>query len=372
MLSSLSQKRDETKKKTRLKLQQYPPKPELLISLLFAGLLLVIPISTSAQTPEPQTPVKKSLAPDWLLVASPTVGWLQNTTTFPVPTGTDTNGDLSFDDYTMKDAGWGGGLTLTGFYKRLFLTNVSFIFPEINQARLLGNLTYLSTTIPTDTFVEPYLGFGILAVKTDAEFKDFNDTRLDDLGGITLKGFAHMDWISVDNSVLAAYPKLGLRLHIPIQHWHIQPFYSYMVENIETHARSGGGEVELWDYDESTGEITGSAPVDIVEVRAFDKTTIKDYRSHMMGLSFFLDFHYFMQLKGTVVHNNTHDLWTVRMIGSMMLTKHIGLTAYFEHSQKITVTNTFFLIGPAFVFTPEGFFEDMMARRKRAQQSKTE
>lgn len=311
-----------------------------------------------AQAPDSKAKTKLG-PPEWMVLASPTFGWLKNSATFPVPVGRNGDGDLKFDEYHAEDGGWGGGLTLVGTFHRFALTNVFFMFPDVNNASLIGNVTYLSTSIPTGTFIEPYLGIGGVVVDTEAEFNDFNDVRVDDLGGLTLKGFAHMDRIAVDNQVWAVFPKPGLRIKLPIQHWYLQPFYGYLVEDVHVRARSTGGNVTLYEFDPDTGEM-GATPADTIVVNPFDKTTDKVYKSHLAGTDFLIDFHYFVQLKGKVAYNVSHDLWTVRLIASMLLNKHVGVTAYFEHSQKITVTNTYFLIGPAFLFTPEGFLDEMM------------
>lgn len=324
------------------------------------------------ETPQEVTPEKVN-GPEWMVVVSPTVGWLRNTTTFPVPVGRDEDGELEFDDYEMTDDGWGAGVTLMGYYKRLSLTNVFFGFPDVNHAKLLGNITYLSVAIPTPIFVEPYLGTGLALIGTEADFYNFTDTRIDSLNNDTLwlEGHAHMGWISVDNTVVAPFPKVGAKFKIPLQHWYVTPFYSYMYEYVKVHARSGGGEVRLFECtDSSCDELAEDYPWDTVDVRAFDKTTVKNYHSHLVGADFFLDFHYFLQLRGKLYYNTNHDLWTVRLIGSMMFSKNMGISAYFEYTEKITVTNTYFLIGPSFVFSPPGFMDEMMERRKKKMESR--
>ncbi len=346
--------------------------PQLRIFSL-ALVLLYLTLSHTSAAQEVEGEAKPTVvAPDWMVMVSPTMGLLRNTTTFPVPVGRDGNDELVFEDYEMTDTGWGGGITVMGFYKRVALTNVFFGFPKVNHAKLLGSITYLSVAIPTPVFVEPYLGAGLALVSTDVDILNFNDTRIDDLGGMTMRGYAHMSWISVDNTVVAPFPKVGAKFKIPIQHWYATPFYSYMYEHVKTRARSNGGTVELWQCadqeDLSCPEITGDFPMDTVEVRAFDKTTEKNYHSHLVGADFFLDFHYFLQMRGKVYYNTNHDLWTVRLIGSMLFNENFGITAYFEYSQKITLTNTYFLIGPAFIFSQKEFkdsIREMKNRRKK-------
>jgi len=102
-----------------------------------------------------------------------------------------------------------------------------------------------------------------------------------------------------------------------------------------------------------------------VDVPAFDKDNPKLYVSNLVGTDFFLDFHYFLQLRGKVYYNLNHDLWTVRLIGSLLFNEWLGLSAYFEYTEKITVTNTYLMVGPAIVLAPEAFVEGLRARRRR-------
>ncbi len=317
--------------------------------------------------------------PDWLLLVTPTCGWLRNTTKFKfeVPSGRDADGEYVFreDHATMTDDTWGGGFVLMGFYRRVALTSVFFGFPDVNQSDLLGNITYLSGSIPTGIPVEPYLGLGFVAVGTDTDYDDFRYRREDDFStvdesghqvDVPAVGYAHFPRISVDNRVLAPFPKVGLKVAIPLQHWYVLPFYSYMFEDVRTRARSDGGLVEVYAAEGPQSADTGGSPLLEIDIDAFDSTLNKRYHSHLVGANFFLDFHYFLQLRGKVYYNTSHDLWTVRLIGSLLFHRNMGLTAYFEYSQKITVTNTYFLVGPAFLFSPPGWMDEMTARRERA------
>lgn len=329
--------------------------------------MLLIPLAAQAQSPAPEPAAE---GPEWMLVVTPMAGWLRNTARFPVPTGSadedgDGESDLIYETYEFTDDGWGGGVTLMGYYKYVSLTSVFFGFPKVNQSHVLGNVTYLGGMIPTGTFVEPYVGFGLALVATDIRFFDFRDTRYNVMGGSTWRGDAHMPFIHVENDVVAPFPKLGLKLALPIQHWYVQPFYSFMYENVRTRARSAGGEVTLREADAETHELVEGGLETFVEVRAFDERSEKEYYSHLVGADFLVDFHYFLQLRGKVYYNTNHDLWTLRLIASVMFSAHMGIAAYFEYTEKITVTNTYFLVGPAILFSPPGFMEEMMARRHR-------
>jgi len=327
-------------------------------------------VESQAKAQHGSSVVDKPSAPDWIVVlAMPNYGWLKNKTRIEIPKGRDGNNELVYDKVEITDEGFGGGLTMMASYKRFTYTNVLFGFPRVNQASVLGSINYLSYIVPTGIFAEPYMGLGLAMIRTNADYYNFKQTRYDDLGGMRLKGFASMDEIHVRNKVFATYPKLGVKLKIPVQHWSITPFYSFMFEDVSTHTWSTGGIVELYDADGPSSKEVGGEPLETVNIRAFDKKTDKRYISHLVGANFFLDFHYFMQLRGKLYYNTNHDLWTIRLIGSIMLGKNFGISAYFEYTEKITVTNTYLLVGPSFIFTPTGFMEKMMAQRKNKSQT---
>ncbi|MDY0060955.1 MAG: hypothetical protein RBU45_14180 [Myxococcota bacterium] len=326
----------------------------------------------------PPAPAGGLVGPDWLFVLTPTGGWLDNEITFKIKVPQGIGGDTEYQEQwiTLRDQGYGLGLTAVGFYKHIALTNVFFAFPEVNESRLIGNITYLSGTYPTGTFANPYFGLGFVVVNTATNYEDFRYTQQDELYGEPAVGFAHFEQMRIDNTVIAPFPKLGLELELPIQHWSITPFYSLMVEDVETRARGistdeddEAGHVQVWyadDLDAGKPPVgTGQNPAVAVDVPAFDKDNPKLYVSNLVGTDFFLDFHYFLQLRGKVYYNLNHDLWTVRLIGSLLFNEWLGLSAYFEYTEKITVTNTYLMVGPAIVLAPEAFVEGLRARRRR-------
>lgn len=316
--------------------------------------------------------------PDWLLVLTPTGGWLNNEVTFNIKVPQGAGGDVEYEEQqiTLKDDGWGFGLTTVGFYKRISLTNVFFMFPKVNESRLIGNITYLAGTIPTGVFVEPYLGLGFVWVSTKTDYRDFYYRQKKDLYGDPAVGFASFERMAIDNRVLAPFPKIGAQFNLPLQHWYVTPFYSLMYEDVNVRARGistkndeHAGHVEVWyeeDLDEQGKPPTNSTltPAVNVDVDAFDKRNPKEYLSNLVGLDFFLDFHYFLQLRGKVYYNANYNLWTTRFIGSVLFNEWFGMSAYFEYSQKITVTNVYLLVGPAFVLMPREFAQRIRERRK--------
>lgn len=296
---------------------------------------------------------KNKIKLDWMFLINPTAGYLHNEVTFKfkVPH----QGTFVERHATLSDGGAGGGLTLVGFYKWISLTNITFIFPDVNSSKLYGNITYLSGEIPTGTFVSPYIGLGFVYHFTDTDMNDLNIQDKQESLGTTYIAYANMKNMSVDVQLISPFPKLGLRFDIPVQHWYVMPFYSFLYENVQTHARSPGGHVDV--YEEGMRDI--KPPEVSVDIPEFDTELTKEYFSNLVGVDMFLDFHYFLQLRNKVYYNTNYNLWTVRSIGSILFYKWLGMSIYFEYSQKITVTNVYFLAGPSFLLTPAGFFDNI-------------
>lgn len=320
----------------------------------------------SESAPPESDPIDLSKGPEWLFLATPTGGWIHNEARirFKVPGPKQPDGSYSYQEHTatLRDGGLGGGLTLLAVYDKLAWTNVLFWFPDVNQSSIVGVVSDLSFHLPASERLELYLGMGFVAVKTDTDYEPFKYELHQDLYGKPAIGYADFERISVDNLVAAPFPKIGVRFNIPVQHWYVTPFYSFMYEDVHTEARSPGGDVEVYYEGERA---LGRDPQLEVDVPDFDTVLDKVYKSHLVGANLFIDFHYFLQLRTKVYYNASHDKWTVRSIGSMLLNRHFGITAYFEYSQKTTVTNTYFLVGPAFLFSPSEFFDALDKRRKR-------
>jgi hypothetical protein len=298
----------------------------------------------------------------WLTVGTITGGWLRNTTRFLIKVPQGSSGAVEYEEHeaALTDDGLGFGLTAVGFYKRIAFTSVNFLFPDVNQSLVGGTITTVSGTIPTGTRFEPYLGSGIIYTNTDTEYRDFTYSLEQALYGRPAIGYATFPAMDIDVAVWALTPRVGLRIALPIQHWYITPYYCYMLEWVESHARSPGGHVEV--YYKGDRE-QGLPPQLEVDVPAFNTRSYKDYGAHMVGTHFFLDFHYFLQLRGQMYYNISYRLFTCRFTGTVLLNRYIGLTAYVEYSQKQTVTNTYVLVGPSFLLGPRRYLEKFKRRR---------
>ena len=290
--------------------------------------------------------------PDWVIMAAPQAGWIENKTRFSFDAGGSTQ------RITMTDDGWGSGFAAIGLYKWLVWTNVFYYFNDVNDSNFLGGVTHLTAAIPTDTFVSPYFALGLFFMNIETRIRDYEGSQDGQMSNGTLTtGYASIDNISADNRILTPLPEIGLKFKIPIQDWWITPYYSYWYEDVKTKIRIPRGQVDL--YERGTRNFIQTLDIEL------DKEIKKNHQSHMLGFWFSLDLYHFLQLQGNVYYNLSEDLISARFVGTFIFSEYVGITAYFEYQELIPVDNIYFFVGPCFVFMPPGFFDSLMSLRYR-------
>jgi hypothetical protein len=290
-----------------------------------------------ASTEERVEALPRSTRPaPWRLIATPMAGGLRNTIRFEyeVPTGPD---EMTPRSKELDDRGWGAALAATFVHGRFAITNILFLIPEVNSSQVVGNVLSASYGFPLFWRCSLVAGLGFTYHNVDTRLEDFEDT-------VTKEGVsatARFDEFKVRNDVFAPFPKLGLKIRIPIQHWYVTPYVSYLYEALKLKVASPGGRVYIPEPVDETKIIP---PIDV------DKW--KHYHSFLVGLDIFLDFHYALQLRVKMHYNVSHELFTIRSIASAFFSRRfpLGLTAYFEYSQGIIHDNIYGFVGPSYMF----------------------
>ena len=142
-----------------------------------------------------------------------------------------------------------------------------------------------------------------------------------------------------------------MKFKIPIQHWHILPFYSYFYEEVTSNVSYGAGKIltprlDLLNPFELADGISKESNDNILYpggARVFKK-----YYQSIVGVNIFLDFHYFIQLRANIYRNLTRNLWTARVFLTFFFHENIGISAYYEYAERITGQYSYWLIGPTF------------------------
>lgn len=346
--------------------------------LLFFAIALWRPTDTSAtpQTLEDEeTEIDTETEPlpplRWLAAITPLAGWLHNTTS-PTITSKSAGGEDTTRKVTFAGSGWGAGLVVTGFYRWKYITlqavNVSYLFPNVNSSVMWGNITQLILQSHLPIFVEPYLGFAFAYIGTKSELTNYvyssTDTRSDGTKSI---GYAYFPKFNVDTRNFQPAPRVGLTFKIPIQNWRVRPYYEFLYENLNAHAKTKDSLVTVFSREDGYR-------TDTIDLE-FDGETTTIYKSHVVGISFGIDYHSFLQLYGNVYYNITHDLLSARFMASILIPRHWGFTVTYEHQAMAMTTNDFVMFGPTFFFMPPKFMDhivkkkdDAMERRRRGKE----
>ncbi|MCP4198039.1 MAG: hypothetical protein GY762_12900 [Proteobacteria bacterium] len=312
----------------------------------------------------------------WLLTFSVMAAQVKNTVTFTFPTPEEGGGDEESKEQkmTLSDKGWGVAFSIVGFYKWLTITNVCWYMPNVNNARTFGGIFYLDGKIPTGTFIQPTIGFGLFYTTTATQFSPFYSSRSvgNTDSGVTF-GYADFDDIEVKVNIIAPIPTVGLFIKLPLYNWWIKPQYSFKTTFTWGNAKNPAGRVDIWR--DSTG-VTDQPGVDdpgIViggpvnpDVLQFDEPFDSKTYNHMLGFWFNIDYNYFVSLMGQYNANVVENLHSIRLIGTVFINRYVGLSAVFDYQQFRTVTNIGAYFGPSFLFMTAGFMDAVEAKRDQA------
>jgi hypothetical protein len=270
------------------------------------------------------------------LILTPMAGFLHNTLRFQynVPTGPN---ETTARTRALVDQGWGGALVSVFVYRKLVITNIFFTIPEVNSSLVIGDVlsAHYAISLGRRFALVPGVGMTYHAIKTD--LRNFSDTVTKQ--GVTAT--ARFDEFHVRNHVFAPYPKLGLRISLPIQHWTITPNFSYLYEALKLTVSSPGGRVYI------------PPPIDEEKtIPPIEADEWKHYHSFRMGLDLFFDFHYALQLRVKMHYDVNHELFSLRAIGSAFFSRRLplGMCVYFEYSQGIIHDNIYAFFGPSYLF----------------------
>ena len=299
--------------------------------------------------------------PHWMLNISPVAGWLENRTTFKfkVPKKDNSYGNQQL---TLRDDGWGTGLLISGFYRSITFVNITYFYPAVNHSKMWGNISMVSALWPVDFFIKPFASIGLAYIGTDTDLVDYDAIDHDVLeDGSPTVGYGHFDRLSVDTANFMPLPEIGVKIEIPIQNWYVKPYYQYLYENLRANARSQGGVLDVYRQRDGFRYCQ-------VEIPEFDKDRVTEYHSHVVGTMFGIDYHHFLQMHGSVYYNLTHDLFSARVSGSMMLTTWLGLVVYYEHQSMVMTTNDYVMFGLSYYEFPSSFVDAINEWRHRRDQ----
>ncbi|MCK5797373.1 MAG: hypothetical protein KAI47_09330 [Deltaproteobacteria bacterium] len=307
------------------------------------SLALATPPSLAAPAPSALLAIRPQLSHEarpkkktWRLIITPAGGFFKNVLrfTYEVPTGPN---ELTSRTKELVDTGAGGAFVSTFISGKWAITNVTFLIPNVNRSRVLGSTFYLSYRHPLNTWLDLFGGLGLVIMDIDGHYQDFEDT-------ITKSGVsatARLDDIWVRNTVFAPFPRLGVRFNLPIQHWFVAPWVSYLYEAFEIDFRSTGGRVYI------------PAPIDDTKkIPSLRSKHWKQYHSALVGLDLRLDFHYALQLRARIHYDLNHDKLSIRLLGTAFFSRKvpIGMAVQFAYVEGIVHDNTYAFVGPSFLF----------------------
>ncbi|MCK6382492.1 MAG: hypothetical protein L6Q54_14745 [Leptospiraceae bacterium] len=318
-------------------------------------------------TTEIEDSKKKMYDPDKaLIMATPVYGGLISGIEFPYRFPYFQNGNFTSKDFQLlrgeKDlhgSGNGGGVELGIVKGNWSYVTVNFQFEntpyetvgsatnhiEKTRSSFVGTLNYLQYSWENKSQFVPTFGIGFFNGFVNTTVKDF--VAFDP----SQKSVIYSSYVNASSHVVNPFPKLGMKIKIPVQHWYVAPFYSYFYEEVTANVSYGTGKVLSPDpalfnpftFAETIGNSSNNSLLYPGEARS-----LKKYYQNVVGANIFLDFHYFIQLRANIYRNLTRNLWTARVFLTFFFHKNIGISAYYEYAERITGHYNYWLIGPTF------------------------
>ena len=264
----------------------------------------------------------------------------------------------------LPGVGYGGGFQFGGFYKNWSFTMVGFDFPnsihkdktaiyntvEKTGARITGALVFSRYTWRSKKkFYEPFVGLGYfsgLGPHMSASIDNFISYAPE------INRYMYYTNQKVDVHVTNPFPQVGIKLKLPIQHWHIAPFYAYGFEKVQTRVDVLPGSSFLAENPLQGPTRLGAHLLNesLDFQLPFRFANLAKKYHHRPGLSFYMDFRRFVSLRLFVFRNTTHHRWVVNGIFNLMFTPNIGITAFGEYGERELATIRYWMIGPTIVF----------------------
>lgn len=205
---------------------------------------------------------------------------------------------LSATGRAPEQVGWG---PYTGLFYGWMRKDFSLIalpsWADANGSYVYGITTHFDYYFDASERIKPLAGLGFAAIRIDDK-----DTSVGDI------------------TVLAPWPKAGVRFIMPIEGLSIDPYASYLYQHVDMHQMMGGD---------------------------------REYHSALFGMNIHYDFRHFLRFTLKYYYRLTHDGRdgsSVRFRTVCAFTKHVGAFLRVDYSRQVVDEYVTVLAGPAIVF----------------------
>jgi hypothetical protein len=180
---------------------------------------------------------------------------------------------------------------------------------------------------------------------------------------------------------LTPLPSVGLFFKLPLYNWWVKPYYSYWHTWNKGNFSNTSGRVDIyrndnWGFRDEYGVddpftvVGGDGSSSGESVLELDEEIDTTIQSHIVGVSFNIDWNYVVSLMGMYSVNVTRNLHSIRLIGTVFINRYVGIAGVFDYMELTTVTNIAGYFGPVFLFMTKGFMDAVDAKRAKATRDK--
>lgn len=296
----------------------------------------------SASTEDEQTPslhtkdatLQTAETKPWLVAITPMGGFITNWFDFEYTVELPDLGEISHIK-SFKDNHWGVGLSGLFVYHRFSLQSTTFYIHQINQSKVVGEMLNLSFAIPVIDAAQIVLGLDTQYYHLNTFFTTFEDSL--EKFDVWIDG-TYSD-LKATHHLVYFFPKLGIQLRLPIQHWTLTPMFGCAYEYTFRRIQSG------------TGAATYTPAVDLPET--LPKLNIKEHSDvypAFIGLEAAMDYNQQFRLVTKFYYYAIINKIDIQVQGTVFFHPHVGWMVFFNYAQGITTDNLYVFSGPIIVF----------------------
>jgi hypothetical protein len=164
--------------------------------------------------------------------------------------------------------------------------------------------------------------------------------------------FVQIPQVNVKVYVEDPNPYVGISYKLPIQNWKIDAIYSYGFERVNTDlqtsiARTVDSNNALQNFDSLS---ILQYNIENSNILPLNYTIRKKYFANRFALSLFMDYRRFVSLRINLRRDLTFNRWVSNAIFNLIFSQYMGLSFFYEYSERSVGTIRYWLIGPTFVF----------------------
>jgi len=300
----------------------------------------------------------------WFYFITPFLGEGYNSNQIPFRLIENKNNDLIFHSgqKSFNGSGKGSGIEFLAFNKNWQILYIGFYFPMYPNNDYIS-LYNLYQTIHTEvsghvfSFRYKFLQFNHLEFFSGISYFQGNGAHDHSIvNNFILYSYSSNQFIQIPKVDVKVYiedpnPNLGISYKLPIQNWKIEAIYSYGFERVNTHLKTTyANTISYEDFFNSPDTFLIWNYNNNDNLLPLNYSIRKKYFANRFGISLFMDYRRFISLRISIRRDLTFNRWITNSLFNLIFSQYVGISFFYEYSERSVGTIRYWLIGPTFIF----------------------